>query len=82
MDNVPDWKDGVGLAALALMSALLDRLRRRGIFEDSEVVEIIGSALVYVDEADAESFLPEVTAQAKTALKDMQRSFDPDAPEI
>lgn len=42
VDNVPDWKDGVGLAALALMSALLDKLRMRGVFEDSEVVEIIG----------------------------------------
>ena len=73
-----DWRNGVGLAAMALMSGLLDKLGARGILEDSEIVDVIRMAGIYVEEIDAEGMAPEVVSTARAALEDMEALYDPD----
>ena len=78
MAENPDWRNGVGLAAMALMSGLLDKLAKRGILEDSEILDVIRAAGRYLEEIDAEGFAPEVVITARAALEDMGASYDPD----
>lgn len=78
MAKASDAKLGVGLASMSLMSALLEKMRRQGLLERQEIVELVEAALRYVDLFDHEQMGTEATATATSILQDIGRSYRDD----